>query len=130
MCILMVGVYTAVISIFATSSVPISYKLCLKNRSSEFIAFLFIGIIESFVLIAVLVFFDITWYITPYVIVTFVVESFFSFVVFILMIINTCKYNILESAKRYEQDEIDMNNILSNLEQIKIDVSKINNKPR
>lgn len=126
--ILIIGIYAAIISIFATSSVPINYELKKHNRTAEFIIFMIIGAIETFALLVFISFVNPeTTYFTN-IIAIILSESLFSFITFCLMIGFICKYNINSCAEAQEQQNENINKTLAALEQIKIDLSRLKDK--
>ena len=130
-CVLFIGILLGIATLVATSSVPIANEYVKRGKADTFVCVLFTGVFECFFAIVNIIFPISILNISTYAIIAFVVNAIGSFLYFLLLIAKICKYNIKAAYEKDKETAINEAALLSDIEQIKIDLHRIknNNKP-
>lgn len=128
LCVLITGILLGILTIVATSDVPITKNLKEREKSDAFIEVISIGIIESFVTIIIIIFDFESCLMYQYLVFALTANVLFDFIYFLVLTIQMCKYNIRKSIEKEKSESMNINAALTDLQQIKIDVEKLKNQ--
>ncbi len=124
-CVLFIGILLGIATLVATSSVPIANEYTKRGKSDTFVYVLFTGVFECFFAIVNIIFPINLFNISTYAIISFVVNATGSFLYFILLTAEICKYN-MKATYKSEKEAIEREEtMLSDIEQIKVDLCRL-----
>lgn len=128
LCVLIIGILLGILTIVATSDVPITKNLKEREKSDAFIEVISIGIIESFVTIIIIIFDFESSLMYQYLVFALTANVLFDFIYFFVLTIQMCKYNIRKSIEKEKSESMNINAALTDLQQIRMDVEKLKNQ--
>lgn len=112
-----VGVYVAVVTVFATSKIGISREMLKRNLDKPLINVVIVGMIEDIITVGLSIFIPINK-ITVHILIIFLMVSVISFGKFILLLIIIFRANMNEMAKEIDAEEEYNDELLSCLKEI------------
>lgn len=118
-----IGVYVAVVTVFAMSEIGISKAILEKKLDEALINVIIFGILEDIVTVGMAIFIPGNK-ITYYILLWSIVVSIISFIKFIFLMVVVFKKNMDQMAKNIDAEENYRNGLLTYLEQIKRNTEK------
>lgn len=118
-----IGVYVAVVTVFAMSEIGISKALLERKLDKALINVIIFGILEDIVTVGMAIFVPGNK-ITFYILLFSIVISVISFIKFIILMVIVFKKNMDQMAKNIDAEEKYRNDLLTCLEQIKRNIEK------
>ena len=112
-----IGVYTAVITVLATTEIGISKEMLKKKLDRPLIDVMIVGMIENFIAVGLAVFIPLNT-ITGYVLIVFLSIAIISFLKFTILLVVIFKANMNQMARDIDAEEQYKDSILAYLNNI------------